>query len=255
MISVVMLAYNNEDIIEQTLTVLKEFDEVILVDTKSTDNTVKIAKKFPNVKVFSKALDNFGKTRNFGSTQAKNDWILALDTDEVLSEELNHFLKRIPLDIDSVYNISFRNFYKGRWIKSCGWHPESHIRLYNRKKTKFSEDFIHEKVLSKNLKVQKILHPIFHYSYRSLDDFLIKMKKYSSLFAKQNQGKKSSSVFKALTHAGFAFFKSYILKRGFLEKSSGFIISIYQANTAFYKYLKLKEANENVFNSSISSRK
>ena len=103
---------------------------------------------------------------------------------------------------------------------------------------------VHESVLRKNLKVIQLKHPIFHTPYRTTFDFLAKMQHYSTLFAEQNQNKKKSSLAIAFTHATFAFFKSYFLQRGFMDGKEGFIISLYNANTAFYKYIKLKELNQ-----------
>jgi hypothetical protein len=98
--------------------------------------------------------------------------------------------------------------------------------------------------MKKDLTIKKLNSPIYHYSYEKIEDFLRKMQKYSTLFAKQYHLKKKSSTFKAIYHAIFTFFKTYFLKRGFLDGKEGVIISTYNANAAFYKYLKLAEINK-----------
>lgn len=243
MISVVMLTKNSSETIKKSLDALKVFDEVIIIDTGSQDNTLDIIKSYNNTKTFHQKFDGFGALRNYGAQLAKNDWILAIDSDEVLSEDLQKQLLNEPLNPQYIYGFYFHNFFNNKHIKYCGWHPEKHLRLYNKKQTSFSQTLVHEKLIEKDLKMKYFASPIFHFSYRSLDDFLLKMNKYSTLFAIQNKNKKKSSLSKAIIHGFFAFFKSYIIKRGFMAKKEGFIISLYNANTAFYKYLKLDEIN------------
>ncbi|NGX49505.1 MAG: hypothetical protein K940chlam5_01103 [Candidatus Anoxychlamydiales bacterium] len=243
MISVVMLCKNSSDTLTKVLDELVAFDEVILIDTGSTDNSLDIAKNYKNVKIFSKKFDGFGNLRNAGAKLSKNDWILALDTDEVVSLGLKNEIFSKKLDPNNIYGFSFLNFYNNKLIKCCGWHREKHLRLYNKNKTSFSKSLVHEKLLEENVKIEYLESSVSHFSYRKTDDFLQKMIKYTTLFAEQNKNKKKSSLSKAIFHGLFAFFKSYILKKGFLAKKEGFIISVYNANVAFYKYLKLYELN------------
>ncbi|NGX27908.1 MAG: SPBc2 prophage-derived glycosyltransferase SunS [Candidatus Anoxychlamydiales bacterium] len=243
MISIVMLSKNSSETIKRVLDALKDFDEIILLDTGSADNTLEIAKTFENVKIRKSTFNGFGALRNEGAKLAKNTWILAIDSDEIIPTNLKNELLSLNLDPENIYGFYFHNYYNDKLIKCCGWYPEKHLRLYNKNKTEFSTDLVHEKIIEKALNKVFLKNPIEHFPYRKIDDFLQKMSKYSDLFAKQNKNKKKSSLFKAILHGLFAFFKSYIIKRGFLAKKEGFIISIYNANTAFYKYLKLSEIN------------
>lgn len=245
MISVTVLAKNSEKYLEEVLSALSPFSEVVIYDTGSTDRTQQIAKKFANAVVYSGPFEGFGATHNQASAKAKYDWILSIDSDEVVSSSLVQEIKTQLLNPNCVYSFPRNNYYKGKWIKWCGWHPDRQIRLYNRTCTKFSNDQVHEKIIAKHLRVIKLKGPLKHYSYSSTAEFLSKMQVYSDLFAAQNCGRKKSSFCQAVLHGGFAFFKSYILKRGFLGGKEGFEISIYNGNTAFYKYLKLAEANKN----------
>lgn len=246
MISVTILTKNNEDTLEDTLKSIQNFDEIIILDTGSTDRTLDIAKKYPNVKVHAADFYNFGQLKNKAARLASNDWILSLDSDEELSEKLAEEILKASheLDANAVHAFTFHNYFNGKHIRWCGWYPDYHVRLYNKNETQFTTAYLHESVDAKKKKVKKFKHPIMHKSYRSIDDFLIKMQRYTTLFAKEYQGKKKSSFSTALLHAGFSFFKSYFMKGGIFAGKEGFIISVYNANTAFYKYLKLEEANK-----------
>lgn len=243
MISVCILTKNSQHSLKETLESVQSFNEVLVLDTGSTDQTIPIAQSFPNVVVFETPFTGFGILRNKVANLAKNDWILALDSDEIISNELREEIASITLDPNNIYEIPFHNFYNGKRIMGCGWHPESHIRLYHRKNATFSEAFLHEGVISISSRIIRLKYPIHHTPYRSTSDFLNKMQLYSNLFANERSGKQASSFWKALIHGFGAFFRSYVLKRGFLIGKEGFIISIYNANVAFYKYLKLAEAN------------
>lgn len=242
-ISVTILTKNSAKYLSQVFEALASFDEVLIYDNGSSDDTLSIAKCFPNVTVRQGPFTGFGPTHNVASDLAKHDWIFSIDSDEVATPELVQELATLALDSSSVYSVWRQNFYNGRWIRWCGWYPDRQVKLYNRQKTRFSDAQVHEAVITDNMKVVELVAPVRHYPYENTADFLNKMQTYSALYAKQARGKRSS-VSKAVGHGVFAFFKSYILKRGFLGGREGFIISVYNGNTAFYKYLKLLEESE-----------
>jgi glycosyltransferase involved in cell wall biosynthesis len=245
MISVTILTKNSEKYLESVLNSIQSFDEVLIYDNGSTDNTLNIASKFPNVTIFKGPFKGFGETHNIASLNARNNWILSLDSDELVSPEMTNEIRNLNLNEKTVYAFPRHNYFNNKFIKWCGWYPDVQFRLYNRTKTKFTDAKVHESIITANLNTSRLKSPIIHYSYASLSDFLNKMQSYSSLFAEQNVKKKSSSPCKAVLHGFFAFFKSYIIKLGILGGYEGFVISSYNANTAFYKYLKLYEANQN----------
>ncbi len=245
MISVTILTKNCQDTIGSTIASVQKFPEVLIFDSGSTDSTLKIASQFPNVKIVQGVFTGFGPAHNAASSHAAHDWILSIDSDEVLTQELVEEILRLDLKSDRVYQIDRKNYFNGKWIRWCGgWHPDPVVRLYHRLATRFSDDAVHEKVVVGKLQLTPLSSPLLHTPYRSMDDFLSKMQMYSSLFAKQNQGKKRASVAIAILHGWFAFLKSYLFKKGFLGGKEGFIISIYNGHTAFYKYLKLMEINQ-----------
>jgi glycosyltransferase involved in cell wall biosynthesis len=240
MISATVLTKNSEPTLRATLESLRSFPEVLVYDTGSSDKTLAIAGTFPNVRIVNGVFTGFGPTHNTASALASHDWILSIDSDEILSSELVEEIRNLKLDASAVYQLQRHNFFNGKWIRWCGgWYPDPVIRLYHRKQTRFTEDAVHEKILSVGLRVIPLSSPLLHTPYRSIDDLLAKMQLYSTLFAEQNRFKKQSNLFKALIHGHAAFFKSYFLKRGFLGGAEGLIISLYNGHTAFYKYLKL----------------
>jgi glycosyltransferase involved in cell wall biosynthesis len=247
MITVTILTKNSGRTLLATLRSLKEFPEVLVFDTGSIDDTLEIAKRFSNVKIAQTTFKGFGPTHNEACSLATYDWILSLDSDEVLSKELASEILELKLNPNYLYRINRENYFNGKHMKCCsGWYPDRIIRLYNRRQTSFSNVAVHEKIEQKGLEIKDLSYSMQHTPYLCIEDFLTKMQSYSTLFAIQNKGKKKASIFSAIFHGLYAFFKSYILKRGFLGGKEGYIISVYNGQTTFYKYLKLAHANKTI---------
>lgn len=241
MISVTILTKNSEATLSATLAALQPFAEVLILDNGSTDTTKEIALSYPNVRWMEEPFQGFGILHNLAAKRAKYDWILSIDSDEVVSSELLKEILSLQLDPQCVYALDRRNYFGGKWIKTCsGWHPDFVVRLFHRGATQFTDAAVHEKVIADHLKVVRLKGGLLHTPYRSIDAFLEKMQLYSSLFAEQNEGKRSS-LGKALFRGAAAFVKNYFFKRGFLGGAEGLIISLYNAQTTYYKYLKLAD--------------
>ncbi|MBS0649493.1 MAG: glycosyltransferase family 2 protein [Verrucomicrobia bacterium] len=244
-ITVTILTKNSGDTLLETLRSVQDFHEVIILDTGSTDDTLEIAAEFPHVKIHHAEFKGFGPLHNEATSLASSDWILSIDSDESLTPELVTEIQGLKLHPDFVYSVQRDNYFNGKRIRCCaGWYPDRIVRLYNRKQTKFSNDAVHERILTQGLNLLFLKHPLKHIPYRSISDFLDKMQKYSTLFAQQNRGKKKSSFCKALVHGLAAFCKNYFLKLGIFGGKEGFIISLYNSQTAYYKYLKLAELSK-----------
>lgn len=244
MISVTILTKNSALYLKQVLEALSQFDEVLIADSGSEDATFEIATKFSNTRIERIPFHGFGQAHNLASSLAKHDWILSIDSDEVIEPLLSQEIFELQLDPKSVYSIQRKNEYRGKWIKGCGWNPDRVLRLYNRKATAFTDAEVHESVITQGMNVIPLENAIKHYSYRSISDFLSKMQHYSDLFAKQYRNKRTASLPKAICRGLFAFVKSYFFQRGFLDGHEGFVISSYNGMTTYYKYLKLLEANQ-----------
>ncbi len=245
-ITPVIISKNAMRTIDLTLNSLREFDEVVVLDTGSSDNTMRIAKEYSNVKLFQSSFSGFGKCKNEGANLATSDWILSIDADEVLSPELIHSIKALKLDSNKVYKWKRSNFYRRKEIRHSGWGNDIVIRLYNKKTTQFKEKLVHEFVESEGLEIATLNGCMNHYSYQSISEFSLKREFYSDLFAIENKGKRKSSPLIALLHAIFDFFNTFLIKRGFLDGYLGLVIAISNSYVTFVKYIKLYEANLDV---------
>ncbi len=243
-ISVTILTKDSQKYIKKCLESLKDFDEVIILDNGSSDDTIKIAKSFQNVKVIKHKFIGFGPLKNLAIKSAKNSWILSIDSDEIISSELLKEIKELDLmDENIIYEINRLNHYKKKPIKCCGWYPDRVLRLFNKNYTKFSDGLVHESlVVKENAKIKRLNGVLLHYPFDSVESLIDKMQKYSTLYAKESR--KKSTPLKAFFRATFAFFKNYIIQRGFLCGAEGLLISISNANGVFYKYMKLYERDK-----------
>ena len=244
MISVTLVVKNGEKYLSECLSALETFDEIILLDNGSEDSTLEIASRYSNVKVIESEFMGFGPLKNCAAGHVSNDWILSIDCDEILSPELLRQIQELKPDDHCVYRFPIKSHFKGKWIKGCGWYPDKKLRLYNKKKTAFNDNLVHESVMVKpGMKVKDLTGQLIHYPYDGIDELFSKAQFYSKLYARQYKGKKKSSPMKALLRGKAAFLKSYVLRKGFLDGYAGFVISFSQGLAAFLKYLMLYEAN------------
>ncbi|EPX7463746.1 glycosyltransferase family 2 protein [Campylobacter jejuni] len=244
-ISVIIIVKNAKQTLLECLNSLKDFDEIILLNNESSDNTLNIAnefkKDFANLHIYHSAFIGFGALKNLALSYAKNDWILSIDADEVLENECIKELKNLELQEDNIIALSRKNLYKGEWIKACGWWPDYVWRIFNKNFTRFNDNLVHESlVLPSNVKKIHLKNGLKHHAFRDISHLINKMQHYSSLWAKQNIHKKSG-VLKANLRAFWTFFRNYFLKNGFLYGYKGFIISVCNALGTFFKYMKLYE--------------
>ena len=242
-ISCVLIVKNAEVTLQKCLKSLEPFSDVVVYSNNSTDSTIQIAKSFENTKVIEGDFLGFGPTKNLAASYAKNDWVLSLDADEILSQEFIQYLLSLELQESHLYSILRTNFYKDQEIKHC-WGKDIITRLYRHSLTSFTDKKVHEHIVDDNFTVVKLQGIVKHYPYASITDFIIKLDRYSSIFAEDNYGKKSSSPSKAFFNGLFSFFKTYILKKGFLDGYAGLIIAFSHMATNFYKYMKLYELNK-----------
>ncbi|WP_233704048.1 glycosyltransferase family 2 protein [Helicobacter mesocricetorum] len=246
-ISAVILTKNSQRLLKEVLQSLSKIDEIVILDNGSEDATLEIAKRFSNVSIYHHDFIGFGAMKKLGSKLAKNDWILSIDSDEIASRELIDELLEKKLEEDFCYSYDVKNYFNHRHIKSCGWYPDRFCGIYHRHKANFDDSAVHEKIISlshKPLKVIPLQGHISHYPYQNTSEFLAKMQKYTTLYAQDFAGKKQSSPLKACIHSLWCFFKNYLLQKGFLEGYEGFVIASYNAQSAFWKYIKLYEANK-----------
>jgi glycosyltransferase involved in cell wall biosynthesis len=244
-VSATVLTKNSEAKIIKCLESLRSFPDVILLDSGSTDSTLEIASRFPNVRIHRSDFIGFGALKNLAASHASNDWILSIDSDEVLSSELAQNVLTHTLNPDQIGTIHRRNHYRGRLIDGCGWQNDISKRLYDRKQVRFSDSLVHESLIGSG-ELVRIKGNLNHFPFESASQLLDKAQFYSSLYAAENRFKKHSSVTKAFVKSVTTFIRDYIFKSGFFYGQDGLLIAASNANGSFYKYAKLYEANRDV---------
>ncbi len=243
-ISVVLITFNEENKIKKTIEAVSSLtDDIIVIDSFSTDNTKAICESL-GVTFIQKAWSGYGSQKNTGHAYAKHDWILSIDADEVVSAELLQELKNLKFNSEKqVFNIPFKTYFCNTLIRYGGWNPQFHIRLFNKKYTEWDTLAVHETLkLSADTDIVTLTGTIHHYSYDSLEDYTSKSEKYTDLFAQRlkERGKKSTWV-KIYLSPLFTFIKEYFFKLGFLDGAMGFKIACLNYNYTKSKYSKLKK--------------
>lgn len=251
MISAVVIAKNEESSIGDCVIALtKVSDDVIVLDSGSEDRTIELARKAGAI-VHSVKWIGYGPTKNLGLNYAKHPWILSIDADEVLSDELIEEINTLGLNPKYVYAINILTNYCGKWIYHSGWYPSYKKRLYHSKFVEWDEREVHENLKweDSEIQVKKLENKLLHYSYPSAEDHYRKADQYAKLGADHllKNGKKVN-VFKKLFGPSFRFFRMYILKLGILDGSAGFLLAYREAGMVRkrYKYYKLKKYEKRI---------
>lgn len=241
-ISVVIIAHNEARNIRQCLNSVKEWvDEIVLVVNDCNDGTDLIARKEYNAKIFYQTWLGFRDQKNFAIDQATHEWILSLDADEVVSNELRESIKKFfKKDANRYTGAEFprKNWYLGRWILHGDWYPDRCLRLFQRTKSRWTGGAVHEKLELVGPK-KRLAGNLEHHSYESLSAHIKKMLVYSDLFnlpkdASEKQRLKIALM--ACTRPLWTFFRAYILKRGFCDGFPGFCVAFQSAFATYLKY-------------------
>lgn len=242
-ITATIITFNEEHNIAAALESLSWADEIIVVDSESTDRTVEIARSFTD-RVFVRPWPGYSAQKNFAAHQASNDWIFSLDADERISPELAREIEQLKQRDEptaSAFEMPRLTFYLGRWIKHSGWRPDYKRRLYNRNRARWQGDYVHE-TLEADGTVIKLDGNILHYTVRDASEHQLRMDRYTSLAAKQacSQGERATRI-SLFVSPIFAFLRSYFFKLGFLDGTPGLAIARFAAHYEFLKNLKLWE--------------
>jgi glycosyltransferase involved in cell wall biosynthesis len=241
-ISAIIITLNEEKNIARCLQSLQGVaDEIVVVDSGSTDGTEEICKKF-GVKFISQKWLGYGAQKNFANTFAQYDYILSLDADEVLSGELKKSILAAKENLTAnAYEFNRLTNYCGQWIHHCGWYPDAKIRLWKKGKAEWSLDRVHEKVLlAPAVAIQHLAGDILHYTCSSIADHILVVNKYTTYIAEGYFAqKKKVSLAKILFSPLWGFLRDYFFRRGFLDGRYGFMICKISAFATFLKYAKL----------------
>jgi glycosyltransferase involved in cell wall biosynthesis len=241
-LSVTVITHNEAADIGPALASAQWADELIVVDSGSTDDTVAIARQFTE-RVIVRDWPGYGAQKNIAASLASNDWILSLDADEritpALAEEIRALLAGNPPA--AAYKVPRVTWHLGRWIRSTDWYPDHQLRLYDRTRARWSAAYVHEAVHVDG-SVGTLTHEIQHFAYRNLSDHLETIDRYTSLAARQmRESGRTAGLLQLAGHPPVAFLRNYVARGGFREGQAGFVISAMNAYYVFLKFAKLWE--------------
>lgn len=246
-LSVVIITFNEERNIEKCILSLKDTaDDIVVVDSFSTDKTEEICNKH-KIRFIKHAFEGHIQQKNWAISQAKFPHVLSLDADEILSDELKKSIAEVKKNWQhDGYSFNRLTNYCGSWIRHCGWYPDVKLRLWDSRKGSWTGENPHDCYVLQPGSTQKhIAGDLFHYSYYSIADHITQVNKFTDIAAKElfRKGRKSY-ITDIILRPVWKFKRDYIFKLGFLDGYNGFVICMISAHAAFLKYAKLRQLNK-----------
>ncbi len=242
-LSVCVISFNEENNIDECLKSVAWADEIIVVDSFSTDRTIELAKRYTS-KIFIKEWKGYSEAKNFALQNTSNDWILSIDADERVTPKLKNEILSVINENDkryTAYKVARRAYFLGKWIKHCGWYPGYVIRLFRKNSGSFNDRRVHEK-LNITGEIGTLKNDLLHFTDDNLLHYFNKFNKYTSLAAEDLAEKGAPfRIWHLFIKPIYTFFKMFILKLGFLDGLHGFVLSVLSSAYVFTKYAKLWE--------------
>ncbi len=242
MLSIAIITYNEENNIRDALESVSWADEIVVVDSFSTDKTLEICREYTD-KIYSEEWAGFSAQKNRAIELTTQPWVLVLDADERVSEDLKSEIIRAISNPDPAdgYYIARENYFSGRWIKHGGWWPDLTLRLFKRDKGAFEEREVHEAIKVEG-DTDSLENPIIHYTYKSIDDFFVRMEKYSGLAAKEmHKRRRKVSLLDLIFRPPATFISMYFIRLGILDGLYGIILASLYSVYTFKKYSKFRK--------------
>lgn len=241
-VSVTLITFNEAAHIAAAIESVSWADEIVVVDSGSTDDTVAIARRFTD-RVLVREWPGYVAQKNFAASMARNDWVLSLDADERVSPPLRHEIARVLATDPEVtgFRMPRVTWYLGRWIRSTDWYPDYQLRLYDRRVARWQGRHVHESVRADGA-VATLRQELFHYAYRDVADHLDTINRYTTLAARQmaEEGRRTRLRDLAV-HPPAAFLRNYMVRGGCREGATGLIVSALNSYYVFLKFAKLWE--------------
>lgn len=248
-ISVAMIVKNESQDLAKCLETVKDWvNEIVILDSGSTDNTKEIALSYGAKFYENTDWPGFGKQRQLAQQHVTSDYVLWLDADERVTPALRDaILKAVEQDrANTVYQLPRVSEVFGRAIRHSGWYPDYVVRLYRTDYAQYGDELVHEKVhYPAGTKVEKLTGDLEHFTYKSIHHYLVKSAGYGKAWADQRQAKgKKATLFQGVTHALSCFLKMYVFRAGFLDGKQGFLLAVLSAHSTFVKYADLWERDQ-----------
>ncbi len=239
-LSVIIITMDEAHNIGDCLESVQWADEIIVLDSGSSDRTVEICKEYTD-RVFETDWPGFGIQKNRALDKATNEWVLSIDADERVTEALKiEIIETLASATKNGYEIPRLSSYCGRFMRHGGWWPDHVLRLFKKDLGKFSDNIIHERLVVEG-DTGRLENHFVHYTFRDMEKVIDTINHYSTAGAVQKNAKgENGGLFKAVTHGLWMFFRTYILKSGFLDGAEGFILAVSNAEGAYYKYIKMR---------------
>ena len=239
-LAVTVITKNESKHIRHCLESVKWVDEIIVLDSGSTDDTVAICREYTD-KVFATDWPGFGIQKNRAIQKATSEWILSVDADESVSEALRREIEEAIHQPGKrvAYQIPRRSSYCGRFMRHSGWWPDYVTRLFRQGVARFSDDLVHERLMVQGA-TGRLTNPLMHEAFNDLEEVLETANVYSSAGARlMHQQHKTASLMGAVSHGLWSFFHTYVVRAGFLDGKEGFMLAVSNGEGTYYKYLKL----------------
>jgi glycosyltransferase involved in cell wall biosynthesis len=243
-VSVVVITLNEASHIDDALASVAWADEIVVVDSGSTDDTVQLAKQHTD-RVTYHPWAGYGAQKDHATSLASHDWVLSLDADERVTPELAAEITALLYGNNAPphrgYRLPRTTRYANRWMRTTDWYPDYQLRLYDRRAASWSRDLVHESVRLDG-PAGTLMHDIQHYAYRDLASHVATINRYTSLAADQmaRDGRRAGLA-DLLVHPPAAFLRNYLLRRGCLQGRAGLLVSLMNSYYVFLKYAKLRE--------------
>lgn len=247
-ISAVLISYNEEEKVERALESLRDVaDEIVVVDSHSTDRTEEICRRFTG-RFLQRTWPGYREQKQFATDQARHEWVLSLDCDEELSEALRGEIrdwKSAPAGRFDGYELPRLTWFMGRWIRHTTWHPDWQLRLFRRHSGAWRGGRVHESFRTEG-PTARFRNKIHHFTYASFSEYLRQLDRFSTLAALDNLDRgRSVGALRTAFEPGLVFLKNYLLKRGFLDGRAGLAVSSLAAVSTLFKHYKLWELRTN----------
>ena len=240
-LSVIIITKNEALNIRSCLESVAWADEIIVVDSGSSDGTVEICREL-GAKVYAHDWPGFGTQKNRALSYASKGWVFSIDADERITNELRASIEAVlehPEGEHDAYEISRLSSYCGRFMRHSGWYPDYVARLFKRDAARFSDDLVHERLIVEG-STGRLQGTLLHYAFDDFEEVLYKINRYSSAGAKMlHQGGRRTTLTAAVLRGIWSFFRTYFLRGGFLDGQKGFMLAISNAEGTYYRYLKL----------------
>jgi glycosyltransferase involved in cell wall biosynthesis len=241
-LSVTVITKNEAEDIAEALSSVRFADEIVVVDSHSTDDTVALARQHTD-RVVVRDWNGYVDQKNYAASIASHDWILSLDADErvtpALADDIRQAIATEPRDV--AFEIPRVTFHLGRWIRTTDWYPDFQTRLYDRRRARWTGRYVHEAVAADGA-IGRLRHELQHYAYRDIADHLETIDRYTTYAARQmHESGRHAGLLQIAGHPPLAFLRNYIARGGIRDGTPGFIISALNSYYVFLKFAKLWE--------------